>query len=138
MNEIQEPSAEPVAADQRPLEPPPANEPTRAGSYVGGVILIVLGVLFLLHNLDIRDFGDLVRRYWPMIIVAVGATKLSQAKTFWSGLWVIAVGSWLQLVNLRLFGLTYRNSWPLLLIALGAGTILHALVDASRGSRSTT
>ncbi len=39
---------------------------------VGGIILIVLGLLFLLNNLDIVSFHDVFRNFWPLILVLVG------------------------------------------------------------------
>jgi phage shock protein C len=46
------------------------------GSVIGGLVLIVLGVLFLLDNyFDIR-FGDL----WPLILVAVGVGLLWRSR----------------------------------------------------------
>lgn len=52
-----------------PVQPPPQKKQ----SIVGGVVLIVIGVLFLLQNLlPDFDFGD----YWPLILVAIGAGLL--------------------------------------------------------------
>ena len=46
------------------------------GSVIGGLVLIVLGALFLLDNFfDIR-FGDL----WPLILVAVGVGLLWRSR----------------------------------------------------------
>lgn len=46
------------------------------GSVIGGLVLIVLGILFLLDNyFDIR-FGDL----WPLILVAVGVGLLWRSR----------------------------------------------------------
>ena len=94
-----------------------------------GLMLIAVGTLFLLDRLDIADFGYVMGTWWPMIIVLVGVPKLFHRRTIWSGLWLIAIGVWLQLVRLHLFGLTYRSSWPLLLIALGAAIALRAVFD---------
>ncbi len=38
---------------------------------IGAVILIGLGVLFLLHTMGFWEFG--IARFWPMIIIAMGA-----------------------------------------------------------------
>ncbi len=103
----------------------------RTGSLVGGLILIALGIGFLLDQLDIAEFSGIVRRYWPMILVLIGLPKLFRRESVWSGLWLIAIGTWLQIADLHLFGLTYRTSWPLLLIALGAGIILRAIIEAA-------
>ena len=90
-----------------------------------GLALIALGVLFQLDQFGIADFGRLVSRYWPVIIIAVGAGKLVSGN-LWGGFWIVAVGVWLQLVRLRFQGMTYENSWPLLLVAFGAATIGRA------------
>jgi len=45
---------------------------------VGALVLIVIGVLFLLQNLGYGgfDFGDLIRKWWPLILIAVGVGML--------------------------------------------------------------
>ena len=44
---------------------------------LGGIILIVIGVLFLLDNFFPRfDFGD----FWPLILIAIGAGLLLRSK----------------------------------------------------------
>ena len=37
-----------------------------------GIILIVMGILFMLDNMDVLDFGDTIRIYWPVFLVAWG------------------------------------------------------------------
>jgi hypothetical protein len=49
----------------------------------------------------------------------------------WAGLWLVAVGFWMQISHLRLFGLTWGTSWPLLLIALGGGMILRSFFEST-------
>jgi hypothetical protein len=105
------------------------------GKLVSGLVLITLGVLFLLDRFDVADFGDVIRHYWPSFIIIMGVSKLTRRELFWSGLWLVIVGTWLQLVTSRLFGLTYANSWPLILMALGAGIILRTLVESARSPR---
>jgi hypothetical protein len=97
---------------------------------LNGMMLVVVGTLFLLDRLRIEDFGDLLRLYWPLIIVFFGVSHLLRRDSMWSGVWLVFTGVWLQMAHLHLFGLTYRNSWPLLLIALGAGITLRAVFDS--------
>jgi hypothetical protein len=40
-----------------------------------GIILIVIGLIFFLDNLDI-DVWDSVGRFWPLILIAWGGWKL--------------------------------------------------------------
>jgi hypothetical protein len=42
---------------------------------VAGIALIVLGILLLLHTLDLLDF-EYVARYWPVLLIAAGAYLL--------------------------------------------------------------
>jgi cell wall-active antibiotic response 4TMS protein YvqF len=101
---------------------------------INGLFLVGLGVLFLLDRLQIKDFGDLIRMYWPCIIILFGISHLFRRDSIWSGAWLIVIGTWLQLVRLHLFGLNFGNSWPLILIASGAGITLRALID--RGAQT--
>ncbi|MDH4069604.1 MAG: DUF5668 domain-containing protein [Ignavibacteria bacterium] len=51
--------------------------PVRKESILGGVILIVLGLLFLANNLIPRfDFSD----YWPLILVAIGGSLIWKSR----------------------------------------------------------
>ena len=37
-----------------------------------GIILIILGVLFLLQNFDFLNVGSIISRYWPIIFILLG------------------------------------------------------------------
>jgi predicted membrane protein len=41
-----------------------------------GMVLILLGLLFLLDNLGIADFGEVIRMYWPVILILWGISAL--------------------------------------------------------------
>jgi hypothetical protein len=96
-----------------------------ASTVVTGLVLIVVGAVLL-----VADFHDVIRAWWPMILVVIGVPMLFRRDRIWSGLWLIAIGAWFQAVRLHLFDLTFRNSWPLLLIVGGAGIALRAVFDA--------
>lgn len=38
----------------------------------GGVALIALGMLFLLDSMDVMPFGEVIRTYWPLVLIALG------------------------------------------------------------------
>ncbi len=40
-------------------------------SLTGSIILIILGILFQLRNLDIIDFRDIIK-LWPLLIIGIG------------------------------------------------------------------
>ena len=103
---------------------------SRAGTLVVGIVLVGLGLLFLADTIGMADFSDVIERYWPMTLVLIGVPKLISRDTIGSGLWLIAIGVWLQITHLGLFGLGWATSWPVLLILIGAGMILRAIWDA--------
>jgi len=50
---------------------------TRSGALTAGVILILIGVVFLLENwYGSVSFWRLFARYWPLILIAIGLKKL--------------------------------------------------------------
>ena len=97
--------------------PDTSPRPDTMSRLVIGVSLIAAGVLFTLDNFGVIEIRDLWR-YWPLILVAVGVTKLA-ARSFFTGTVLIAAGT---LLFLRTFGLIhFRLSYlfPLLLVFIG-------------------
>ena len=47
----------------------------KSGSLLWGIILIVVGGIFLLEQFDV-DVFDQVWRFWPLILIVWGANKL--------------------------------------------------------------
>ena len=43
-----------------------------------GILFIVLGLIFLLNNLNLIEvsLAELIRVYWPVILIWIGADKL--------------------------------------------------------------
>lgn len=54
----------------------PPSPPRRRKSYAGAIVLIVLGVIFLLHNFGVVSAWHFYARWWPLIIILVGVIKL--------------------------------------------------------------
>ena len=51
--------------------------------HIGAAILILLGVIFLLINLDIAPAVELKRlppQWWPLLLIAVGVTVMMQPR----------------------------------------------------------
>ncbi len=49
-----------------------ANQKT-SGNLIGGIILVLIGMLFLLDNFYIMDLGRFFRTFWPVIFILIGA-----------------------------------------------------------------
>lgn len=94
---------------------------------VGGLILMTVGLIFLLGKLDLLR-ADGLGTYWPMIVVAIGASKFLGAggrRKPGDGSWLIFIGLWAQANVSHWFGLAWNNSWPLMLIYAGLCILLR-------------
>jgi hypothetical protein len=101
---------------------------------VGGIVLIIVGTLFLLQQFDVTRFGRLWD-YWPLILVALGVARILdpvENERRGSGYWLLAIGTWLLIGSLELFGFSYGTSWPLLLVMFGIIIIGQAVFERPR------
>ncbi len=96
---------------------------------VVGFIVILIGVLFTLDNLDIIDAGNYIR-YWPVLLVVYGVSRLLQP-TGTSGKMLggffVAIGTLMLLHRMDIIDFRFRDWWPLLLIALGGSLFFRSL-----------
>jgi predicted membrane protein len=100
-----------------------------------GAFIIVVGLFALLDNLHLFD-SHLVQPFWPLVFVALGALKISNARdsrqqAFGGAL--VVVGAGLTLQNLGLFHLQMRDLWPVALIFVGLSVITRGF--GARGTR---
>lgn len=105
-----------------------------ARQMIGGLVLIAIGGLFLLEELDVTRIGRL-SAYWPLILIVLGVARIIDPgyhERRSGGVWMLAIGSWLLIGSLGLFGLSYGTSWPLLLVMFGAIIIGQALFEKPR------
>lgn len=100
------------------------------GPLIIGLVLIAVGIVFFLDNLDIITIGKPVMHFWPLIVIALGLARIVQAEDaserrrgfFWT-----FIGLWLLISVLHIFDFSFRDSWPILLIGLGINSIWKAL-----------
>jgi len=97
-----------------------------SGSALVGILLIIIGGLFLVETLNIMNLGPLFTNWWPLILIAVGILKLKgHDKT--GGVIILLVGvaflsATLGIIN---WGNIFRL-WPLILVAIGLSIIMKA------------
>jgi predicted membrane protein len=100
------------------------------GHLVFGIVIIIVGVLFTLDNLDLIE-SDVYLRYWPLGLVAVGIAKLLEARRTNAGLLggalFVLAGSWLLLDNLGYIDAHLFDFWPVVLVIAGAMIVWHGL-----------
>lgn len=101
-----------------------------AGRILWGAILALLGALMIVDGITFWDLLALIE-YWPLLLIAAGLTKLTDVETRRSGIWLVAIGSWLQIMSLGLFGLGWSTAWPLLLVCAGLATLIEGFLTTS-------
>jgi hypothetical protein len=94
------------------------------------MILIVLGLGFTLENFDILDLDiGSFWKFWPLILIVIGLSKILSRNERAAGLWVLGIGLWLQAVTLGLWGMDWGSSWPVLLILIGGIMVVLVILE---------
>ena len=115
--------------------PPSAVRRGPTAQVVFGLMIVILGVLFTLDNLEVLNAGDYLR-YWPAGLVAVGLLKvyhsLRDGHGWFSGLFFIGIGTWMLLNGILYFRIDARALLPLSLVALGGYMVWRGVGGRSR------
>jgi predicted membrane protein len=110
------------------------------GGLVVGLIITIIGVLFLLQNLGIRFF-DNVWDFWPVILIVLGVSRATTAYGWGGRMWggiLITVGGIFLLENLDILPfIRWGNLWPLILMVVGVGMLAKNL-ERQHNARNAT
>jgi len=101
-----------------------------------GLLVMGMGVLFLLDNLDILDFRHAIG-FWPLAFIAAGVIVLAgdgPRSGSYIGAVLIGGGVLMILGRMGVLYISWAMVWPLLLIALG-GLILFRTLGPGRTPR---
>ena len=93
------------------------------GPPLPGLVLLAVGLVFLLDNLDLVESGTILR-FWPLILLVAGLKNLIAAQdrgSAVSGTLLDAVGALLLLNALNLIDVDLRDFWPVILVPIGIG-----------------
>lgn len=102
---------------------------------VWGVILIVVGLVFLAGNYDMGvdiNFG----RMWPLILIVIGLAKavFPEGESRLSGMPLVFVGGIFLAHNYDVMRI--HDSWPLFIVAAGIGILTSSCAPDTQGKRS--
>ncbi|MBI3229793.1 MAG: hypothetical protein HYZ45_06335 [Burkholderiales bacterium] len=95
-----------------------------------GLMIMAIGLIFLLDNFGWWD-AQRILHYWPVLLIVVGAMKLSdapQTKQYFVGMALIAVGAGMTLQRLGLFIISWKMMWPIIIMLAGIAFIIKAVV----------
>ena len=114
----------------------------RLGGLFMGILITVLGVIFLLDQLEIVHAGYVFQFFWPVILIGFGVTLLvrttsypgsatggvegqrlrSHTGQFWGPVLIVIGGLWL--IN-NMTGFAIGRLWPLWMIAVGIWLLIN-------------
>jgi hypothetical protein len=108
---------------------------------MGGIVLILVGVLFLLHTLGLTEFG--LDRFWPLILILVGGWMFARnwgvagipctgcqcarcrTRRIMGPAMVLTIGFLFLLQNLGVSDLHFGRTWPVILLVVGLVKLLQ-------------
>ncbi len=95
-----------------------------------GIVLILIGLVFLAGNLDLGVRLD-IARLWPLILIGIGGSKLlfPGDGVRVSGLPLVLVGSIFLAHNYGVIRL--QQSWPLFIVAAGLSVLVSSWCERS-------
>lgn len=110
-----------------------------------GLAIALFGVVLVLDRLNLV-VADQALRWWPAVIVAVGALIYTQSRRVGSGIngiIVMIVGGWLLLNSVGIVRVRFWEMfWPLILVGIGSMLVSQALRRRTRevagGDRDNT
>jgi predicted membrane protein len=98
------------------------------GRVVLGLVVMWLGLLWMLDNLDILD-SEPILRFWPMFLIVIGLAKLlglfTTRHTVW-GITFLVAGVFLLAGALDIMDVHLFHLWPLAMIAVGAHLLMRS------------
>ena len=109
-----------------------------------GLAIALFGVVLVLDRLNLVD-ADQALRWWPAVIVAVGALIYTQSRRVGggvNGIIVMIIGGWLLLNSVGVLRVGFWEMfWPLILVGIGSMLVLQSMRRRTRevsGDRDNT
>jgi len=100
-----------------------------------GLAIALFGVVLVLDRLNLV-VADQVLRWWPSVIVAIGAVIFAQSRRIGhgvNGIIVMIIGAWLLLNTLGLVQVRFWELfWPLVLIGIGCVLVMQSMRRRTR------
>jgi predicted membrane protein len=99
-----------------------SGRPRRPNNIWPGIILMLVGGAILLDHMGVLPV-DRIWRFWPVILILVGAVRFVDCCNKVSSVVLMGVGALFLLGNLGYVHFSWGELWPVILIAAGAAMI---------------
>jgi predicted membrane protein len=102
---------------------------------VVGLIVIAVGVLMTLDNLELVDASRYLR-FWPAALIVLGVVKIWHSREgmggSFGGFLFVVIGAWLLLEQTALVRISFWDMWPALLVAFGMFLVWKGIASPRR------
>jgi len=99
-----------------------------------GIVVIGFGIVALLGAIGLYNFGDVIGRWWPLLVIFAGVIALigNPRQFVWPTV-IIAAGVLFQLRQLDLVTFNiWQSFWPLIIISVGISILLNQTSKKSK------
>ena len=106
------------------------------GRIFSGILIILIGIVFLLGSMDQIDIGDFFSDYWPLFIIFIGIWHLfsNNFQNAGIGLVLIIIGGFFLLAELDVLRWNiWHILWPVLIILVGIWLIFKPKFTGYKG-----
>jgi len=95
---------------------------------VAGSAIVILGSILTVLSLTLRQAWS-VERFWPMLVVGFGVSRIVERSGRFEGWLLLAVGGWVQLSNIGVVALPGHEVvryWPLTVVLAGVWEVVFS------------
>jgi membrane-bound ClpP family serine protease len=95
------------------------------GQWLFGLIILIIGIIFLLENIFGFKVWESVWLFWPVIFILWGIVEIFQKKSIFFGIILLAIGVIFIAKNFDLYLISESiwKFWPVIIIAVGIDQI---------------
>src|SRR6056297_2419868 len=107
----------------------------KSGQWFFGLIILIIGIIFLLENIFGIEIWESIWLFWPIIFILWGLVELFQKKSIFFGIILLAIGLIFLAKNFELYQISESiwKFWPVIIIAIGVDQLFisHNTIPAN-------
>jgi len=111
----------------------------KSGQWFFGLIILIIGIIFLLENIFGMEIWESIWLFWPIIFILWGLVELFQKKSIFFGIILLAIGIIFLARNFELYQISESvwKFWPVVIIAIGIDQLFrgHSTIPANRSGK---
>ena len=98
-----------------------------SGQWFFGLIILIIGIIFLLENIVGLEILESVWLFWPILMLLWGLIEIFQRKSIFFGVILLAIGVLFLAQNFELYQLSESiwKFWPVIIIAIGVDQLFR-------------